>query len=200
MLDAPEVIEGRVLTSTLEAFPFTPTTVDVLEPGGETTVQDLPGRLGYWEVGVPPSGPFDDRSFALGNRRLGNDPGAPGLECVAGGPTLRFRTAARGLHHRCAPPTSASTARRCRGPRPSWCPRAACCGSVRRTDQGCARTSSCGGGFDVPRYLDSAATFTLGEFGGHGGRPLRAGDVLHLAPRRTPRPRPTEKPEATEPA
>src|SRR4029077_8125361 len=54
VLDAPEVIEGRVLTSTLEAFPFSPTTVDVLEPGGETTVQDLPGRLGYWEVGVPP--------------------------------------------------------------------------------------------------------------------------------------------------
>ena len=34
------------------------------------------------------------------------------------------------------------------------------------------------GGFDVPRYLGSAATFTLGRFGGHGGRALQAGDVL----------------------
>jgi urea carboxylase len=34
------------------------------------------------------------------------------------------------------------------------------------------------GGLDVPAYLGSAATFTLGGFGGHGGRALRAGDVL----------------------
>jgi urea carboxylase len=37
------------------------------------------------------------------------------------------------------------------------------------------------GGFDIPRYLGSQATFTLGKFGGHGGRILRAGDVLKLA-------------------
>ncbi len=36
------------------------------------------------------------------------------------------------------------------------------------------------GGFDVPEYLGSRATFTLGQFGGHGGRALRAGDVLRL--------------------
>ena len=29
------------------------------------------------------------------------------------------------------------------------------------------------GGFDVPHYLGSRATFTLGNFGGHGGRALR---------------------------
>jgi urea carboxylase len=38
------------------------------------------------------------------------------------------------------------------------------------------------GGFDVALYLGSRSTFTLGQFGGHGGRALRAGDVLHLAP------------------
>ena len=38
------------------------------------------------------------------------------------------------------------------------------------------------GGIDVPDYLGSRSTFTLGQFGGHGGRALRAGDVLHLAP------------------
>jgi urea carboxylase len=31
---------------------------------------------------------------------------------------------------------------------------------------------------DVPSFLGSAATFTLGRFGGHGGRALRTGDVL----------------------
>ena len=30
--------------------------------------------------------------------------------------------------------------------------------------------------------MGSKSTFTLGQFGGHGGRALRAGDVLHLAP------------------
>lgn len=36
-----------------------------------------------------------------------------------------------------------------------------------------------GGGLDVPGFLGSSATFTLGGFGGHGGRALRTGDVLH---------------------
>jgi urea carboxylase len=34
------------------------------------------------------------------------------------------------------------------------------------------------GGLQEPEYLGSTATFTLGAFGGHGGRPLREGDVL----------------------
>ena len=37
------------------------------------------------------------------------------------------------------------------------------------------------GGFDLPEYLGSWSTFTLGQFGGHAGRNLIAGDVLHLA-------------------
>jgi len=41
-------------------------------------------------------------------------------------------------------------------------------------------------GIDVPSYLGSASTFTLGGFGGHGGRALLAGDVLHRA--NAPRP------------
>jgi urea carboxylase len=38
----------------------------------------------------------------------------------------------------------------------------------------------------VPDYLGSAATFTLGGFGGHGGRVLRPGDVLRTAPSALP--------------
>jgi urea carboxylase len=34
----------------------------------------------------------------------------------------------------------------------------------------------------VPDYLGSKSTFTLGQFGGHAGARLRAGDVLHLPP------------------
>ena len=35
------------------------------------------------------------------------------------------------------------------------------------------------GGLQVPDYLGSKATFTLGQFGGHAGQ-ARKGDVLHL--------------------
>jgi urea carboxylase len=35
-------------------------------------------------------------------------------------------------------------------------------------------------GFDIPDYLGSKSTFTLGKFGGHCGRTLRVGDVLKL--------------------
>ncbi|MEG1157413.1 MAG: carboxyltransferase domain-containing protein, partial [Acinetobacter sp.] len=36
------------------------------------------------------------------------------------------------------------------------------------------------GGFNVPRYLGSQATFTLGQFGGHAGRNLLIGDMLPI--------------------
>ena len=55
-----------------------------------TTVQDFPGRCGYWDVGVPSSGPFDSRSFRLGNQLLRNPADAAGLEMTLSGPTLRF--------------------------------------------------------------------------------------------------------------
>ena len=64
--------------------------IEILAAGTLATVQDWPGRLGYWEVGVPPSGPMDARSFRLGNRLVGNPEGAPGLEITLTGPRLRF--------------------------------------------------------------------------------------------------------------
>lgn len=65
-------------------------TIEVLAPGTLTSVQDHPGRLGLWDVGVPPSGPMDDRSFRAGNELVGNIPGAAGLEATLTGPKLRF--------------------------------------------------------------------------------------------------------------
>ena len=64
--------------------------IEVVRPGMLTTVQDWPGRIGYWHVGVPPSGPMDDLSFRIGNRVLGNPEGTAGLECTRGGPALAF--------------------------------------------------------------------------------------------------------------
>jgi urea carboxylase len=83
---------GQTITSTLAAKRWTSASVEVLSPGTMTTVQDFPGRLGYWDVGIPPSGPMDDLSFRLANRAVGNVPGAPALEITVSGPTLLFAT------------------------------------------------------------------------------------------------------------
>ena len=75
-------------------------TFEVLEPGTQTTVQDYPGRIGYWDVGIPPSGPMDALSFQLANRLLGNPVSAALLECTLVGPTLRFRPVRDGVDRR----------------------------------------------------------------------------------------------------
>ena len=62
----------------------------VIKPGLETSVQDWPGRRGYWNQGFPPSGPMDSWSFRLANVLVGNRPGDAGLECQFVGPCLRF--------------------------------------------------------------------------------------------------------------
>jgi urea carboxylase len=151
--------------------------IEVVRPGMLTTVQDWPGRTGYWQVGVPPSGPMDDRSFRLGNAALGNEPGAPGLECTLKGPALRFTHATTVCVTGAPAPITVDGA-----PVPQWEPITVPAGAV--LDLGMPATGMrtyllVAGGLDVPCFLGSAATFTLGGFGGHGGRALRAGDVLH---------------------
>src|SRR5690606_21207447 len=89
--DAP-FASGSPWTRCLENLAYRATTFEVLSAGTQTSVQDFPGRLGYWAVGVPPSGPMDSRALRLGNRLLGNDEGAAGLEITMSGPLLRFNT------------------------------------------------------------------------------------------------------------
>ena len=64
--------------------------IEVLAAGTLTTVQDWPGRLGLWDVGVPPSGPMDALALRLANRMVGNEEGAAALEMTVTGATLRF--------------------------------------------------------------------------------------------------------------
>ncbi len=175
---AAGVLGSGLTTSTLAALPYRPARITVLAPGTETTVQDFPGRLGYWHVGVPPSGPMDDRSFRLANQAVGNEPGAAALEIIVSGPTLRFETDAliclAGAEFSSALDGAAV---------PYWTPVAVKTGETLTIGAGApagARTYlAIRGGFDVPSYLGSKSTFTLGHFGGHAGRALRAGDTLH---------------------
>lgn len=172
---------GEPWTRCLEQLSYQAATVEVLSAGTQTSVQDYPGRLGYWAVGVPPSGPMDARALRLGNRLLGNAEGDAALEITLNGPSLKFNTEIQAVI--CGASLSVTLdgveqamdsvftipagstlklgAMRAAGVRSYLCLR---------------------GGIQVPDYLGSKSTFTLGQFGGHAGRALRSGDVLHLAP------------------
>ena len=59
----------------------------VLQCGPQTLVQDL-GRPGLGGQGITTSGALDRRSLTQGNRLLGNEPGAAGLETLLTGITV----------------------------------------------------------------------------------------------------------------
>ena len=63
-------------------------TVEVLEPGPLTTVQDPFGRPGWRHVGVPVGGAADPWSARLANRLVGNREDAALLEITLGGALL----------------------------------------------------------------------------------------------------------------
>ncbi len=178
LLSSELVQQGEVLTQSLNHFVFKPNTFDVISGGTQTTIQDYPARKGYWDIGVPPSGPMDSLSFRLANFLLGNDESCAGLEIIISGPTLRFNQATS------IALTGADIQASLDGHPLSV-------GEIVAVEAG--QTLKLGtitngartylavlGGIDCPEYLGSRSTFTLGQFGGHAGRALCAGDVLHI--------------------
>jgi urea carboxylase len=181
VLRSTEFQSGGMTTGTLGRLPFHPRSIDILSPGITSTIQDYPGRSGYWMPGIPPSGPMDHLSFRIGNRLLGNAEGLPGLELVHAGPKIRFNTHMRvcltgaacdaSLDGAAAPQKQVFEVQR---------------GSVLQVGRIGAGTPGCRayllfeGGLDVPLTLGSASTFAIGGLGGLAGRPLRAGDVVHV--------------------
>jgi urea carboxylase len=175
----PVFRQGRQVTRFLNGFHYRPATVEVIEAGVQTSVQDWPGRLGHWSVGVPPSGPMDAFAHRMANRLVGNPPEAAALEITLSGPTLRFNAEAVIAVTGASAPVSLDGL-----PLAMWQSHRVAAGSVLsigRAQAGCRLCLAVGGGFDVPLYLGSRSTFTLGQFGGHAGRHLRSGDMLHLA-------------------
>ncbi|MBO0901230.1 urea carboxylase [Cellulomonas sp. zg-ZUI22] len=172
-----DVRAARHTTGTLAEVVDDEPWVEVERPGLLTTVQDWPGRVGHWDVGVPPSGPVDDLSFRLGNAAVGNPEGAVGLECTLQGPRLRFSHRAVVCVTGAPAPVSVDGAAV-----PQWEPVAVPAGGVLDVGTppgpGLRTYVLVRGGLDAPRYLGSAATFVPGGFGGTTGRALVTGDVL----------------------
>ena len=170
---------GDVATNKLASFVYQAPVIEVLQPGTYTSVQDYPGRVGYWSVGVPPSGPMDDYAFRLANRIVGNHNDAAALEITLIGPKLRFHT------DTVIALTGAKSPAKLDGQLIDfWTPISVKAGQVLevgKAESGCRSYLAVRNGIDVPVYLGSRATFALGQFGGHAGRTLRATDMLPIS-------------------
>ena len=167
-------------TKSLSRFSFVPQSIDVLRPGTQTSIQDYPGRVGYWDVGVPPSGPFDSLSFRYANVLVGNDSSASGLEMAITGPTLKFNQ--ESVIALCGASIEAFLEGQKVGMNEAITIPAGSILKLKKVHHEGFRTYlAVRGGLDVPEYLGSRSTFTLGKFGGHAGRMLISGDVLHVS-------------------
>ncbi|RYD17582.1 MAG: 5-oxoprolinase/urea amidolyase family protein, partial [Verrucomicrobiaceae bacterium] len=172
-------LNGGVAMRDMADFNYTPQTIDVMSAGTMTSVQDWPGRVGYWEVGVPPCGPFDNLSLRIANRLVGNEEGTAGLEITMTGPTLRFNSATT-VAVVGAPVLILKNG----GPVPMGTPISIQAGDVLKIGRfegaGARACFAVSGGIESPEYLGSCSTFTLGKFGGPFGRALLPGDVLGI--------------------
>ncbi|MEN3754241.1 biotin carboxylase N-terminal domain-containing protein [Mangrovibacter sp. SLW1] len=201
IITLPEFTAGVMWTRLLDSVEWQPHVIEVVQPGTWSSVQDYPGRTGYWDIGVPPSGPMDDYAFQLANRIVGNHPSAAGLEFTLLGPTLRFHCDA----------VIAITGANCPATLDEktvafWQPIVVKAGQVLalgRASEGCRTYLAVRNGLDVPVYLGSRSTFALGQFGGHGGRTLRVADTLAISQPDLPActtPAPIGLPQVPEPA
>ena len=154
--------------------------------GRTTTVQDYPGRLGYWDIGVPPSGdgrprvplrePTRRQSERRGRHRVHDD-----------------RSRARFTMDAVVALTGARMDADVDGTDAPWWTAFTACGRyvlrMGAVGGAGARTYlAVRGGLEVPDYLGSRSTFILGRFGGHAGR-ARPATCCMSAPRSTPTPR-----------
>lgn len=185
LLHLPILQQGEMTTRFLDNYRAPPEArLDVIQAGALTMIQDTQGREGYWDVGVPPSGAYDNYSLCLANRLLDNDINAAGLEITLQGPTLRFSLDTDIVI------AGAPIVAKIEGETaPMW--------QVVRIKAGqnlsLGKIKGCGtrsylaikGGIECPKYLGSRSTLTLGKLGGHNGRALRVGDVIHLSSKTT---------------
>lgn len=181
--EACEKREGDKVEAFADASSAPARTITLTRPGLLTTVQDT-GRHGYLNSGISECGAMDTEALILGNRLLGNDPGAAGLEATLMTPGIRF------------------------GSDTEFCVTGGYC-EIRFADSdqiipmnevvkapagtellsvpvtlGCRTYLTFAGGIGVPSVLGSRSADSRASVGGiSGGRKLAQGDVLPLADR-----------------
>ncbi len=157
-------------------------TLVVVRPGMLSSVQDL-GRHGHRQLGICPGGALDALALTLGNRLVGNEDGAAGLELTMGNCEFRFEAETRialtgddfgatldgiALHPCWSVPVAAGQTLRLAG------------ANALGTKRGLRSWLAVAGGVDVPPMLGSRSTDLKAGFGGFAGRALKKGDKLPL--------------------
>lgn len=178
IVHAPGFASGATTTKFLETLPYAPLSIEIIDAGLLTTVQDYPGRIAMWNVGVPPSGPMDALSHRLANALVGNSDDAAALEITLQGPTIKFHSAAIVAVCGAQVPLHLESAIV-----PQYQSFKVDVGQVLKVGgaiNGARAYLAIAGGIDVPLYLGSRSTFPGGGMGGHQGRALKAGDLLPL--------------------
>ena len=178
LLKTPAYREAKLFTKMLDGFLPEEHALEVVSGGVQSTVQDYPGMIGYWTVGVPPCGAMDNYSFRIGNQLLGNEKDAAGIEMTMKGGSFRFRTTTSFVI------TGADMKATLDGIEvPMYTVIQAAPMQVLKfgtCEKGMRTYLLVAGGIQVPKVMGSSSTFVDGKFGGHNGRTLRTGDVLHL--------------------
>ena len=169
---------AKMHTKILDSYDYKPNAFEITAPGAYTTVQDYPGRVGHWRIGVPPSGPMDSYSHRLANRIVGNHYKAPAIEITLTGPSILFH------HETVIAITGGEVPIKLNDELVNMYEPI----NIKRGDKlaigklttGCRSYLAIRGGIDVTEYLGSRSTFALGNLGGYNGRVLKMGDVLFL--------------------
>lgn len=173
-----DFLNGTYTTTSLDNFQFKQAVFEVIEQGPSTSIQDFPGRVGHWNIGIPPSGPMDNYAFQLANRVLGNDLGAAALECGFSGPTLLFH------QDTSIAVVAGMISVKIEGVEAPLCQAIEVLAGqtvrIGKIEEGCRAYIAVRGGLDVPKVFGSGSTFALGKMGGHCGRELRTGDLIHF--------------------
>ena len=152
---------------------------DVIQPGLETSIQDYPGRIGYWNQGFPPSGPMDSWSFRLANLLVGNPVGAAGLEAQYMGPTLTFKR--DGVIAICGADMQAKLDGQAAPLWESFAVKAGQTLALSAAKVGVRAYIAVAGGIDTPPWLGSRSTFHKAGVGGMEGHALKAGQTVPVA-------------------
>lgn len=146
-------------------------TLHILQPGMLSTVQDL-GRPHLRQSGLPTGGAMDAPALRIANLLVGNPENTAAIECALVGPVIEFQKSA----------VVAIAGARVDGV--PYCERFRMKAKSRldltRFVAGAYAYVAVAGGVDVPTVLGGHGTDVKLKFGGHHGRPLRAGDVLPI--------------------
>jgi biotin-dependent carboxylase-like uncharacterized protein len=155
--------------------------IEILNGGVMSTVQDI-GRFGYYNVGIPRSGPMDAFSFKIANLLVGNEISEACIEVTVGLKMRALEPLTIAITGGDLSPTVND------GKVEMWSTLEIEKGdtiSFNSIKSGCWAYLSTAGGIDVPRLFGSKSTNLLGRrgdqgFGGYKGRVLKRNDTLKL--------------------